>query len=247
MLTAVVLTRNEEKNLSRCLSSLRFCDSLVVIDDGSTDGTLVLARKFKARIISHLLNGDFSAQRNFALTQIKSSWILFVDADEEVSPALAEEITSAVNNPDYKAFYLKRVDHLWHQTLTHGDLSDVRILRLARGGAGTWVGRVHEIWQVEGNIGILKSPLLHYPHPEFTQFIKEIDVYSTIRADELYGQGTRGNVLQIIFYPVAKFINLYFFRLGLLDGTAGFVHAMTMSLNTFLIRSKLFLLGKNIS
>lgn len=246
MLTAVVLAHNEEKSLPECLTHLNFCDAIMVIDDQSTDGTTKTARRFpKVRVVTHSLDGDFSAQRNFALSQVKSGWILFVDADEVVSPALGQEICRTIAHPECVGFYLPRLDILWGQKMRRGD-TRASLLRLARKGAGIWTGRVHESWQITGRTGSLIEPLLHYPHPTVTSFLHHLNYYSTLKAREFYDSGRETNVLEIVFGPIYRFLYHYLFRLGFLDGTPGFISAMMMAFYMFLVAGKLYLARKNI-
>ncbi len=122
MISAVVLTKNEANNIERCLRSLLWCDEIVIVDDYSTDSTLLKAKKFK-NIFIHELSGDFAQQRNFGLKKAKNDWIFFVDADEEVSLSLQYEITNIVGNQfnDTIGFYIKRVDELWNKKILHGE------------------------------------------------------------------------------------------------------------------------------
>ena len=240
MLSAVVLTKNEQDNIAKCLESLEFCDETITIDDFSTDKTVEFSKKYKAKIIQHALNNNFSAQRNFALSQIKSGWILFVDADEVISPELASEIKTAITRADHVGFYLPREDILWGHRLHHGD-TRTSLLRLARRGAGEWRGRVHETWVVSGRTGTLASALDHYPHPTITDFLNHINYYSTLRARELRDQGQKPALFPVLFYPPAKFLWLWLGKLGFLDGTPGFISAMIMAFYTFLTRGKLYL------
>jgi len=150
--TAVVLTKNEEKNISRCLSSLSWCSDIVVIDDFSTDKTLEIVKKYNARVYVHALQKDFSAQRNFGLEKAKNDWVLFIDADEEISLSLQYEITNLLSqqfNPE-TGFYVKRVDEMWGRKLLHGEVGNCFLLRLAKKDAGKWVGKVHEVWKIKG-------------------------------------------------------------------------------------------------
>lgn len=242
MLTGVVLTRNEEANLATCLDSLKFCDEIMVVDDNSTDKTLEIAKKHHATVVQHPLNEDFAAQRNFALAQIKSGWILFVDADEIVSPELILEIKRRLLKGDsFTGFFIPRVDYLWEKRLDHGD-TKTSLLRLAHRGAGKWQGKVHETWKIEGNVDNLKNYLIHYPHPTITDFLRHINSYSTIRASELHSSRYKTDIFEIFLYPIGKFLYLYFYRLGLLDGTHGFISAMMMAFYSFLVRGKLYLL-----
>ncbi|KKU03294.1 MAG: glycosyltransferase [Candidatus Amesbacteria bacterium GW2011_GWB1_47_26] len=247
MLTGIVLTHNEEKNIARCLESLKFCDAVLVVDSGSTDKTMSLAKKAGATVVNHPLDGNYAAQRNWALSQAKTPWVLFVDADEMVSVKLGEEITSAVKKIEYKGFLIPRIDYMWGKKLSHGDVGGARFLRLARRGAGEWHGAVHETWAIEGNIGTLKHPIFHYPHPTLVEFLQEINRYSSIRAQELHRAGQRANLFQIILYPSAKFLWLWIWKLGFADGTTGFVHAMTMAFYSFLVRGKLWLFQKGVT
>ena len=172
MLTGIVLTHNEEENITRCLEALKFCDTLLVVDDNSTDKTVRLAKKSGATAVTHPLNGDYAAQRNWALSQAKTPWVLFVDADETVSVKLGEEIKSAIKKIEFKGFLIPRIDYMWGKKLTHGDVGKVRLLRLARRGAGEWHGAVHETWAIEGNVGTLPHPIFNYPHPTLVEFIQ---------------------------------------------------------------------------
>jgi len=243
MLTGIVLTYNEEKNITRCLETLKFCDTVLVVDSGSTDKTVSLAKKTGATVLKHAFT-DYSSQRNWAIDQAKTPWVLFIDADEIVSVKLREEIASAIGKVEYKGFKIPRVDYLWGKKLSYGDVGGVKLIRLARRGAGEWHKVVHEEWKINGSIGVLKNPLSHYPHPNMVEFLQHINGYSTLRAQELYDAGRRTNLFQIIFFPTGKFLDLYCLRLGLLDGTPGFIHAMTMAFYSFLVRGKLWLLGR---
>ncbi len=241
MLTTIILAKNEAENLPRCLKSVQFCDQVVVVDSGSTDTSVKIAQEAGARVLEHPLAGDYAALRNWAVEQVKSPWVLFVDADEVVTAKLAEEIKKAIQKVEYKGFLLPRTDFMWGRELKHGDVGGVCLIRLARRGAGKWEGKVHEVWHVEGRMGRLNQPLFHYPHPTLVVFLRQINAYSTIRAHELFDCGSRANLGQIIFYPLVKFKYLYLVKLGFLDGMPGFIHAMTMAFYSFLVRGKLWL------
>lgn len=258
MLSAVVLTKNEEKNIERCLRSLDFVDEIVVVDDYSTDGTLNQISKIKKqndklklKIFQRNLNSDFSGQRNFGMEKVSGEWILFLDADEEVSKELKEEIKEVIRyatleREDLVGFYIKRRDFFWGREVRFGEVCKIRrkgLLRLVRKNGGEWKGKAHEIleirnWKLE--IGKLKNYINHYPHPTIKEFLREINFYSSLRADELFQQGKKTNILEIVFYPLFKFILNYFIYFGFLDGPSGFVYAFMMSFHSFLVRAKLF-------
>lgn len=245
MLSAIVLTHNDEKLIARCLESLSWCDEIILVDDYSTDQTLSLVQKTGAKVYRRRLNNDFAAQRNFALKQAQGEWVLFVDSDEVVGPPLAKEIQLVISTPKDKrilvnGYFIRRRDFLWGRELRYGETGQVKLLRLAQKNSGLWAGKVHEVWRIKGVSGEFTNPLWHYPHSDVAQFINEINRYSSIRAQELFEQGTEAHFWQIIAYPSAKFFLNYCWRLGFLDGTAGAVLAIMMSFHSFLVRAKLW-------
>ncbi|MBI5122682.1 glycosyltransferase family 2 protein [Candidatus Roizmanbacteria bacterium] len=249
MITAVVLTKNEEKNIKKCLDSLSWCDEIIIVDDCSEDKTADIAKELGAKVYSHKLNNDFSEQRNLGLSAAQGDWVLFVDADEEVSQALWFEIMAITNDPKnlYAGFYIKRKDFLWDKELKYGELGNLKLLRLAKKDAGKWTGKVHEIWKIKGNTLLLQNALLHYPHQTVKEFLQEINYYSSLRAMELHKKKIKVSWWSIIFYPKAKFIVNYFFKGGFQDGLPGLVFAIMMSFHSFLVRGKLWLLWQKNS
>ncbi len=245
MISVVILTKNEEKNIEACLKTLKWCDEIVVIDDNSEDKTVEIAKKLGARVFLRALEGDFSAQRNFALRQAQGDWVLFVDADEQVSPQLRAEIKSAINHESstINGFYLKREDRIWGRVLKHGETANVRLLRLAKKTAGTWKRRVDEYWGIAGLTDILKNPLIHSPHQTISEFLESINFFSGLNAQAFYNEGKQTTFVDW-FKPPLKFIQNWIFRLGFLDGMPGFTVALMMSFHSFLVRAKLYLLWK---
>ncbi len=249
MISAVVLTHNNEATLPRTLDSLTWCDEIVVVDDVSTDKTLDIAKTYKAVVVKKELMGDFAAQRNAGLKAAKGDWVLFVDSDEVVTPNLQKEIQNVMADSDELkvkseklkvGYYIKRRDWMWGKPLLHGETASVKLLRLARKEAGKWARPVHEVWDVTGVTGELQEPLEHYPHPTVAEFLTEVNAYSTVNAHFLYNAGVKASWWHIIAYPKAKFFVNYFCRLGFLDGAAGMVHALMMSFHSFLTRAKLW-------
>ncbi|MCJ7828089.1 glycosyltransferase family 2 protein [Patescibacteria group bacterium] len=244
MFTAVVLTKNEEADLKSCLKTLSFVDEVIVVDDFSEDKTVSLAKQLGAVVHSRKLNNDFAAQRNFALDKAKPGWVLFVDADERVSPKLAQEMKLAIEKKDVDGFRILRVDTLFGRVLKHGEVNEKYLVRLAKRDSGRWQRAVHETWKVEGAIHRLSSPLLHYPHQSLSDFFADINHYSSIHARVLYKDHAQTSLFQILAYPTGKFFNNYFFRLGFLDGVPGLILALMMSFHSFLARGKLYMLLK---
>lgn len=242
-ISAIILAKNEEDNIEDCIKSVSWCNEVIVIDDKSTDKTEAKAKKLKTKVISHPLENDFSKQRNFAIEQAKSDWILFIDADERVPKELAQEIKKILENPkDITGFYVKRHDYMWGKFLKYGETGDLYLLRLAKRNSGKWIGKVHESWNAVGKVGELRFPLLHFPHATVGEFLFEINFYSTLRAQELKAKKVKTTWWQIVVYPKAKFIQNYVLRFGFLDGTQGLILAIMMSMHSFLVRGKLWLL-----
>ncbi len=242
MISTIVLTKNEEKNIEACLKTLKWSDEVIVIDDHSQDRTVELAEKLGAKVFKRDLNQDFAGQRNFGLEKAKNKWVLFVDVDERVSSQLRAEIQRAIQK-DFSGFYLKRKDFLFGKELKHGETSRVRLLRLARRDAGKWQRRVDEVWEIIGKTGTLRNPLLHYSHPTMADFLKSVNFKSTLNAQVFYEEGKKTRFFDWL-KPLVKFFQNWVFRLGFLDGMPGFIMALMMSFHSFLVRSKLYLLWK---
>lgn len=261
-LSAVVLTKNEERNIEACLKTLAFCDEIIVVDDYSEDSTLEIINKLnvppgrkpsgvgdKCQIFRRRLEGDFAAQRNYGLSKAKGDWVLFVDADERVPEALADEI-SKVKSPSgpgqrqisnwVSGFYIKRQDYMWGRALHYGETASVNLLRLAKRSSGKWVRSVHETWEIEGRTYTLNHPILHYPHPTLREFITDINTFSTLHAQANNQEDKRANLVKIIFWPLGKFFYNFIYKLGFLDGLRGFIIATVMSFHSFLAWSKLW-------
>lgn len=245
-ISAVVLTKNEEKNIVDCLETILFCHEIIVVDDNSTDRTLDVVEQYKKEhfnieIFQRDLGYDFSAQRKFGIAKSSNDWILFIDADEKITPELANEISENVTG-DFGGFLIPRIDYMWGKFLKHGETGNIKLLRLFNKNKGNLKGKVHETWITKEKVGNLQNPMLHYPHPNISLFLKEINFYTDLRSKELFDSGTKSNFLSVIVYPKLKFLTNYFLKLGFLDGIAGLVHAVLMSFHSFMVRGKLWLL-----
>lgn len=247
-ISAIVLTKNEEENIIDCLEAILFCDEILIIDDNSTDRTLELIKEFskKHEKIKHFtreLGVDFSAQRRFGIEKATNDWIFFVDADERISKDLATEIKEMVTSgTKYSGFLIPRVDFMWGKKLLHGETGNIKLLRLFNKNDGELIGKVHERWETKKEVGRFVNPILHYPHPTISEFLREINFYTDLRAKELYKQGKKANYFTIVAYPKGKFFVNFFLKRGFQDGVPGLVHAILMSFHSFLVRGKLWLL-----
>jgi glycosyltransferase involved in cell wall biosynthesis len=253
-LTLLLLTRNESENIQKNFDWLGKCKSIkeiIVVDDNSTDDTIEQAKKLqlknqKINIFTHSLNKDFAAQRNFGISKSKYNWIFVLDPDEKPTKKLIRFLNH-FDKHQYKSYAFKREDIFLGQTLKHGENSHLYFIRLFNKNYGKFIGKVHETWQSKKSIKKTCFIVRHFSHQTVKSLIKKINFYTDIRSAELYQQKVTTNMFQIIFFPVGKFIQDYFLRLGFLDGTAGIIMALCMSFHVFLNKAKLWHLYKTQS
>jgi len=246
-ISVIILTKNEEKNIERAMKSVQFCDEIIIVDDGSTDKTLEICQnsKVKTQIFKRLVKGNFAEQRNRAMTKASNKWILFLDADEEITPELQKEIMKHIQTEEKGTYLIKRRDFFWGKELKYGETEKVRnkgLIRLIKKGDGLWKGAVHEefVSNLSLQPGEMEGFINHFPHQTLKEFIEEVNIYSDVRARELFSKGFHATIFQILFFPFVKFNYNYFVKRGFLDGAPGFVYAFLMSFHSFLVRTKLF-------
>ena len=239
-ISAVILTKNNASQIKPLIRQLSFCQEIIVVDDQSQDKTSSIARKLGAQVFTRPLKGDFSKQRNFGLTKATSDWVLFIDPDETVTLKLAQEIQATVTHPLPLSYQLKRQDTFLGKTLRFGETGTLKLTRLGkRQPSAKWHRPVHEIWPLAFP-GQLKTPLLHTPHQSITDFLTKINRYTSIEARYRHHQGIRFNLFELLFYPPAKFVYNFIFKVGFLDGFPGLVMAFIMSLHSLIVRIKLY-------
>ncbi len=247
-LTLLLITKNESENLKNYFSWLDQCpriNEIIAVDDNSEDNTKQILKSLgsksrQVKIFNRKLNGNFSAQRQFATSKSSNNWILWLDADENPDDKLIT-ILNHIDLHQYFNFSFKRSDVFLGHLLKHGETSSQTFLRLFNKKYGQFKGKVHEVWSSTKPTQIRNDlTILHYSHLNLSAFLQKINFYTDIRAQELFDRGVRSSLFQIIFYPSAKFIQNYFFRLGFLDSTPGIILALGMSFHSFLVRSKLW-------
>jgi glycosyltransferase involved in cell wall biosynthesis len=247
VISIILLTKNEEDRVGEYwgwLKEVKTINEIVVVDDNSTDKTLaklksVVPKNINLVIIKNTLT-SFSEQRKLALSKTKNKWVLWLDADETPSPQLLKFLKNFKPSKYDYAFSFPRWDYFLGQRLCHGENTSQSFTRLFLKTYGSFQGVVHETWLPARSPSFLNLPILHYPHRNFYHFINKINFYSTLRAQQLYSDKISTNLFQIIFYPLAKFVQNYIIRLGFLDSTPGIIMALTMSFHSFLVRSKLW-------
>jgi glycosyltransferase involved in cell wall biosynthesis len=222
-LSVVVITYNEEANIGRLLESVRLADEYVVLDCGSSDRTLDIARSFGAKTYVEAWKG-YSAQKNAAIEKATSDWVLSLDADEAAEPELMKEIRYVLDHdPPLNGCYIPRKNYFLGRWIRHGGFFPDRKLRLFRRGRGRFGERpVHEVVQVDGPTGTLNHALVHSAYPSLEGYFNQMNRYSSLGAEIVVAKGGGGfSVLNIVLNPLATFIYNYFLRLGLLDGREG--------------------------
>ena len=246
-ISLILLTKNEQENLEKNFGWLDKCpiiNEIIVIDDKSTDDTTKIAKSLASKnrsvqVFNRELNGDFSSQRNFAVSKTKNNLILWLDADEQPS----KDLILFLNHIDklrYKNYSFKRQDIFLGHQLKYGETAYLDFTRLFNKNYGRFVGQVHEIWESPKSVHQTDLIIKHNSHSTLNSCIQKINFYSTIRAKELFDQKITTNLFEIIFFPIGKFLQNYFFRLGFLDGTPGIIMALCMSFHVFLSKSKLW-------
>ncbi len=239
VLTVVIITKNEASHLTTCLQSVKFADEIIVIDDNSSDETRQIANQHGARVIQNSLAGNFSMQRNIGLQKAIGKWVLYIDADEQVSPELADEIKKKILGSKCEGYALKRQDRFLSRILRHGETANVRLVRLGKRDAGKWTRNVHEVWNINGNVEELKTPLLHSPHESIHEFLHDINQYTGIEKNLRRAKDRGASFSELVLFPVGKFVKNFIYHRGFLDGFEGFVMAYMMSMHSLILRVKL--------
>jgi glycosyltransferase involved in cell wall biosynthesis len=226
-LSVAIITLNEEQNLTRTLAGVQWADEIIVVDSGSTDLTVEIARSFGAQVIEHPWTG-FAAQKNFAISLCSGTWILALDADEELSPELQQEIrTLLASSPTTDAFFLRRRNVFLGRWIKRGGFYPDAKLRLFRRGAAKFEDRpVHETVAFTGPTTMLQHDLIHHAYPTLSTYIEHMDRYSTLGAEVLLRNGRNSRSLpaflwNVYLVPQLTFQWNYFCRGGFLDGREG--------------------------
>ena len=233
LLSVAIITLNEEENLPRTLASVHWADEIIVVDSGSTDRTVAIARDFGARVIERPWPG-FAQQKNFAMEQCSGTWVLTLDADEELTPELQQQIQTLLpSNPPVDAYCLRRRNLFLGRWIKRGSFYPDAKLRLFRRSAANFSAPpqfeerpVHETIAFDGASDTLDFDLLHHAYPTLTTYLEHMDRYSTLGAEILVAKGrtgasTLGFIANVYLIPQWGFIWNYFFRGGFLDGREG--------------------------
>jgi glycosyltransferase involved in cell wall biosynthesis len=225
-LSAIIITKNEAANIGACLDSVAFCYERIVIDGGSADDTVAIARQKGAQVVIQQWLG-FGSQKNYALSLAKGEWVLSIDADERVTPALAEAIEAAIVEGAADCYEMPRRSSFLGRKMRHSGWNPDYVLRLFRRGQARFSDDlVHEHVVCDGPVARLSEPLLHYPVTRIEDALSRMDRYSTAGAEMLIGSGRRVSFASGIVHGWWSFFRTYVLRLGFLDGREGFLLAV---------------------
>ncbi|HKI63730.1 MAG TPA: glycosyltransferase family 2 protein [Burkholderiales bacterium] len=237
--SAVLITRNAAAQLEACLASLAFAAEILVVDSGSDDGSLEIAARHGARVLQKDWMG-FGRQKQFAVEQANNDWVLCLDADERVSPELAASIAQALAAPQAPVYRMARRNRFLGRWLAHGEGYPDWSSRLFDRNHARWSDdTVHEKVLYAVTPGTLDGDLLHESATDLASYVAKHNRYSTLAAEQLLERGRSAGPAVLLLSPLVRFVKMYVFRLGFLDGLPGLVHISIGCINSFLKYAKL--------
>ena len=232
-LSVIVITKNEGHVMKRCLESVSWADEIVVVDSGSSDDTVEICESFGARVKVTDWPG-FGPQKNRALDLSSSEWVLSIDADEIVTPELKQEILESISNGNMDAYSFPRSSSYCGRFMKHSGWWPDRIVRLFRRECARFSEDiVHEKLIVNGKIGALSSPLVHFAFSDLEEVLQKIDRYSTLGAVMMKERGKKASLTGAILHGFWSFFRTYFLKGGFLDGREGFMLAVSNAEGTY--------------
>jgi len=223
-LTGIILTKNNKNTIKSAISSLMFADEVIVIDSGSSDGTLEIIKSFNVKLVEQEWLG-YAKQKQLGVDMAKNSWVFVLDSDEVITDELREEIEATLKNPSKDGYFVPRKNIYFGKMLNYGLYPD-RHIRLFNKEKGGFINRsVHESVKVDGKVGYLKHNMIHYAYESIDECIDKFNEYSTL--------GAKNNLFKRIFSPYWIFFRFYILKLGFLDGWHGFITAKLYKDYTF--------------
>lgn len=226
--SAILITYNEAANLRDCLQSVSWCDEIILVDNGSTDGTHAIARDFGATLIVTDDWPGFGPQKQRALAAAHSEWVLSIDADERLTPAGRAEVNRVLTAPDHAGYFLPRSSLFVSRFMTHSGWTPDHVLRLARRRSAHFTDDlVHERLLVDGSTGVLREPLIHLSYQSFEAVLDKVNRYSTAGARAAHARGKRASLASALGHGLWSFVRTYIVKRGFLDGAEGLMLAIS--------------------
>ncbi|MBF0382751.1 MAG: glycosyltransferase family 2 protein [Magnetococcales bacterium] len=241
-ISVTVITFNEAESLKDCLLSVAFAKDIVVVDSGSGDETVSIAKSMGARVFNNPWPG-YGQQKNFALNKAQFDWVLCLDADERVDNTLKKSVVEAINNAEeqYQGYSMARQNHLLGRGLRHGfGYPDYKV-RLVNRRYGRWTEPpVHEFIEVDGPVGQLKGDILHFSGENLLEYLEKQNRYTSLQAKIMADKNVSLLPLRIVFNPIFCFFKGYFIKRAFLDGLPGLIHTVFHCFTTFTKYAKLY-------
>ena len=241
-LTVIIPTFNEAEYIKDALQSVQFADKIIVVDSYSTDGTQEIVKNFGCTILERKFD-DFSAQKNFAIDQVTSDWILFIDADERVTRSLEAEIKSVLQQPKHGGYKIN-FPHFFMNRFLYFQSNDV--LRLVKREGAHFTGLVHEKLQCEGSVGKLKQKMIHFTYKGMNHYITKKEKYAWFQAKQRLEKNKKTTYFLLFFKPTYRFFDSFIKKGGFRNGIPGLVLATIDSYGVFSRYVKLMLLNRGI-
>lgn len=247
-ISAVAITLNEAEVLDDFMKSLWFADEIIIVDSYSTDATKTIAQAHDKVQFFERSFDNFSQQKNFALSKASHDWVVFFDPDEEVTPALVDEIVAAVQHPKAVAYYVRRQLYFMGKKIKYSGFQTDWVVRLFKKEHCHYDGNmVHEVLKVEGPTAKFKTRMPHHTYKSFDNYTGKLHRYSRLQAQMLYEKGKKPNLIHFLFRPWYRFWHQYLLRLGILDGKEGFILAYINAFSVFKRYTNLWLLYRKIN
>ena len=242
-LSVVIVAKNEAANIVECVRSCNFADEVIVVDSGSTDGTPELARSEGAQVTITPDWPGYGPQNNRGIALATGDWFFSLDADERITPALAAEIRAAIADTRVNGFRVPRSSMYCGHFIRHGGWTPDYTRRLARRGQGRFTEHyLHANLQVQGALGTLKEPIVHYSFRDLESVLEKLNRYSSANARDMTTAGRKGSLLKAVTHGLWAFFRTYVLQLGFLDGRWGFMLAVSNAEGTYYRYLKLWLL-----
>jgi len=240
-ISAIVVTKNNEDIIKNCLESISWVDEIIIVDTGSTDKTIDIAKIFTPKVFS-LKTGSFSEWRNYGAEKSKNNWLFYLDSDEEVTEKLKGEIIKTITDSEYPAYAIPRKNILLGKFLKHGGWWPDYVLRLMKKDClKDWEGNLHEQPKIKGKVGKLEEPLIHTSHRNLTEMVEKTNEWSEVEARLLF-ESKHPKMTWWRFFSVA-FKEIWFrgFRkLGFLDGPIGIIEVIYQAFSRMITYAKLW-------
>lgn len=238
-ISVIIITKDEEKNISDCLESVEWADEIIVVDSESTDKTVDIAKQFTDKVISRKWEG-YVSQKRYALNLANNEWVLSLDADERITTELKEEILN-LEPADFSGFKIRRKNFLMNKEITSCGWEKDYQLRLFNKDKTSLNNRlVHEKFVVDGQVSTLKTPMLHFTFSSFEEYLTKINIYTSLKAQELFSKKKKVGALTIFSHTVSAFFAFFIIRRGFKDGVYGLIISLLHSSSTMMNYIKLW-------